>query len=399
VGKKDAQKAWQKGGIRQRGKTSWQVRIPRGLDANGKPRKDEYTVRGTREDAEAFQLTKLLELHQHTYVDPSQLTVSAFLDDWLRHCEARKLSPSTVRGYRGIVNCYIVPAIGKTKLQRLTTGDVQHMYDRASTKGRVRGEGDGLSNRTVFHIHRVLSTALNYAVALQYLQTNVARFAHPPKPEDREMQALDVEAVQKMLTALETWPDHRLRAIALIAIFTGLRRGELLGLRWQDVDLERGTVTVAQAAQYVKGEGVIFRQPKTHKSRRTIALPATAVEALKAHAAAQADEIALVGEGYVSQDLVFASADGSPMKPDTLSLAFRRFRVAQKLEVRFHDLRHTHATLMLKANVPLKVVSKRLGHSTAKLTIDTYMHVLEGMDTEAAESFDGLFVEKSSDEG
>ena len=202
MGQKSGQKVGQKDGIRQRGKTSWQVRIPRGLDANGKPRKDEYTVRGTREDAEAFQLQKLLELHQHTYVDPSQLTVGAFLDDWLRHCEARKLSPSTVRGFAGIVSCYIVPAVGKTKLQRLTTGDVQHMYDKASMTGRVRGEGDGLSNRTVFHIHRVLSTALNYAVALQYLQTNVARFAHPPKPEDREMQALDVDAVQKMLTAL-----------------------------------------------------------------------------------------------------------------------------------------------------------------------------------------------------
>lgn len=389
----------QKDGIRQRGKTSWQVRIPRGLDENGRPRKDEYTVRGTREDAEAFRLQKKLELHQHTYVDPSQLTVGAFLEDWLKHCEARKLSPSTIRGYRGVVDRYIVPAIGKTKLQRLISADVQRMYDKASLSGRVRGEGEGLSNRTVFQIHRVLSTALTYAVDLQYVQTNVARSTRPPRPEDREMNALDVGAVEEMLTALRSWPDPHLRAIVLLATFTGLRRGELLGLRWQDVDLEQGTVTVAQAAQFVKGQGVIFRRPKTHKSRRTIVLPATAVEALKAHAATQADEMDLVGDGYADRGLVFANADGGPMRPDTLSLAFRRFRVAQGLEVRFHDLRHTHATLMLKANVPLKVVSKRLGHSTAKLTLDTYMHVLEGMDTEAAESFEELFAEGSRGDG
>jgi len=388
----------QKDGIRQRGKTSWQVRIPRGLDEHGRPRKDEYTVRGTREDAEAFRMTKLLELHQHTYVDPTQLTVSAFLDSWLQHCEARKLSPSTIRGYRGIVSRYISPVVGKTRLQRLTTGDVQRMYDKASMSGRARGDGDGLSNRTVFHIHRVLSTALNYAVDLQYAQTNVARSARPPKPEDREMAVFDVDEVEKALTALETWPDKRLRAIVLVATFTGLRRGELLGLRWQDVDLEHGTVTVCQAAQYVKGQGVIFRQPKTNKSRRTISLPATAVEALKAHAAAQADEMDVVGEGYTDQGLVFANADGSPMRPDALSQAWCRFRVKQSLKVRLHGLRHTHATLMLKANVPLKVVSKRLGHSTAKLTLDTYMHVLEDMDAAAAESFEGLFAEQGHDD-
>src|SRR5665648_619279 len=132
---------------------------------------------------------------------------------------------------------------------------------------------------------------------------------------------------------------------------------------------------------------------KTSDSKRVT------VDALTAHAAAQADEMLLVDEGYVDQDLVFANPDGSPHKPDTVSLAFRRFRLAQGLEVRFHDLRHTHATLMLKAKVPLKVVSQRLGHSTAKLTLDTYMHVLEGMDTEAAASFEDLFSESSREDG
>ena len=128
-------------------------------------------------------------------------------------------------------------------------------------------------------------------------------------------------------------------------------------------------------------------------------MPATAVEALKTHAGVQGDEVALVGEGYIDQGLVFANADGSPMKPDTVSLAWRRFRIKQGLEVQLHDLRHTHATLMLKAKVPFKVVSQRLGHSTAKLTLDTYMHVLEGMDTEAAASFEGLFSESSREDG
>lgn len=390
----------QKDGIRQRGKTSQQVRIPRGLDEKGKPQKDEYTVRGTREDAAAFRIEKLHELNQNTYVDPSQLTVKMFLEDhWLRNCEARELSPATLRGYRGIVNLYIIPALGTMKLQRLTSGDVQRMYDKASLTGRTRGEGEGLSGRTVSHIHRVLSSALNFAVDLRYVQTNVAGHTRPPRPANTEMHALGVEDVGKMLTALETWPDARLRTIVLVATFTGLRRGELLALRWGDVDLEHGTVTVAQAAQYVKGQGVVFRRPKSYKSRRTIALPQTARDALKSHAAVQADEIALVGAGYVDQGLVFASADGTPLRPDTVSLAFRRFRLAQGLEIRFHDLRHTHATLMLKAKVPIKVVSQRLGHSTAKLTLDTYMHVLEGMDNEAAASFEELFAEKSHDEG
>lgn len=394
--------ARQKGGIRQRGKTSWQVRIPRGLDGNGRPRKDEYTVRGTREDAERFRIGKLHELGQGTYVDPSQLTVEQLLDEWLGNCEARKLSPSTLRGYRGVVDRYLVPAIGTVKVQRLTSGDVQRMYDKASLSGRVNGKkakGDGLSGQTVRHIHRVLGTALNYAVDLQYVQKNVAASTRPPQLEDREMHALDVGAVDKMLKTLETWPDKRLRTIVLLATFTGLRRGELLGLRWDDVDLANATLTVARSAQSVKGQGIVFRQPKTSKSRRTIAMPATAVHALKDHAGSQATEMALVGDGYADQGLVFAQANGSPLRPDTLSLAFRRFRLAHKLEIRFHDLRHTHASLMLKAHVPVKVVSQRLGHSTATLTLNTYAHVLENMDTEAATSFEQLFQGASRSDG
>src|SRR5665647_2737798 len=178
--------------------------------------------------------------------------------------------------------------------QEATGGTGRKGMVMSRLSGRVRGEGEGLSGRTVFHIHRILSTALNFAVDLRYVQTNVAGSARPPKPEEKEMHALDVSEVEKALEALKTWPDRRLRAIVLLATFTGLRRGELLALRWKDVDLEGGTVTVARAAQHVKGQGIVFRKPKTSKSRRTIALPQTAVDALTAHAAAQADEMLLV---------------------------------------------------------------------------------------------------------
>ena len=178
-------------------------------------------MRGT-EDAEAFQLQKLLQLHQHTYVDPSQPTVGAFLDDSLRHCEAREFSPSTVRGYRGMVSCYIVQAIGKTKTPATHHGRrAAHVRQGQHDRSR-QGRGRRLEQSDrVPHPPRALDRAqLRRRPTVPADQRRA--IAHPPRPEDREMRALDVDAVQKMLTALETWPDHRLRAIALIAIFTGL---------------------------------------------------------------------------------------------------------------------------------------------------------------------------------
>lgn len=375
-------------GIRKRG-NSWEVCIPLGYDEQAKRYRRSYvTVRGTRADAERRRRELLTAKENGTSVDPSRLTVSAYLTGWVQQCEARGLAPRTVEGYESIVKLYLTPRIGSVPLQKLAPAQIEKLYaDLLAT---------GLSDRTVLHAHRALHCALRRAVRLRLIPANPADAVDAPKPKRTEMHVLDVAGMNRLLRLLREGDDSLLHMAALVAVTTGLRRGELLALRWADVDLDAATVTVQRSLQKTKAAGLSFKEPKTARSRRTVTLPQRTVRELKAHRARQAQQRLLVGLGYNDLDLVFAQADGRPVDPDAISSAFSKFRDDNDFEVRFHDLRHTHATLMLNARQPLRLVADRLGHSTAVLTIDTYAHTLPGQDAEAAEQFDS-FLDETAD--
>ena len=303
----------------------------------------------------------------------------AFLERWLSDDAAVHVAPSTLARYRQIVG-RLTSLLGALRLQELRPAHVQDAYARLLD--------DSLAPRTVLHHHRVLHKALQQAVRWQVLARNPTDVVTPPRPEHAEMRALRPEEVRVLLAACE---DLDVRDVIHTAVTTGLRLGELLGLRWQDLDLDAGTATIARAAQYLPETGVTLRQPKTARGRRTIALSDETLRIFRAHRSRQVEHRFALGPAYQDQDLVFPAGDGAIQPPYRVSQAFRQLVGSTDLgHVRFHDLRHTAATLMLRAGVPTKIVSTRLGHATASLTLDTYSHVTVDMQREAASAIDDV---------
>lgn len=236
--------------------------------------------------------------------------------------------------------------------------------------------------------HRVLHRALEQAVRWQLIPRNPADAVEPPRARRPEIQALTEDQVRAMLEAAK---GTRYYTLLLLAVATGMRRGELLALRWQDVDLKAGRITVCRSLQYTKERGIFFKEPKNPGSRRTVEISPPVVEALRRHRKEQAGQKLALAPLYEDQDLVFEQGNGRPLFPDTITAWFPRVMERAGLpRVSFHALRHTHVTLLLKAGVPVRVVSDRVGHARVRITLDTYSHVLPGMQKDAAAKLDGI---------
>lgn len=375
-----------KGHIRQRGEKSWSVVICVGKDDHGKPRYKWHTVHGGIRKAQEERNKLLNELATGTYVEPSPMSVQKYLESWLVSYAQIKVASKTFERYKEIVDKHLIPALGEIPLCKLQPLDIQQYYSTALASGRKRG--GRLSAQTVLHHHRVLKHALRQAIRWRLLVHNPADAVEPPRPAEHEMQVLDETQTAVLLKAVE---DTSLHIPVLLAVTTGMRRGEILALRWADVDLNAGTLSVQQSAEQTKAGGIVFKQPKTRRSRRVVALPPIVTAALKKHRATQARARLQVGTEYKDHDLVCALWNGMPRSPGALTRAFIKLMPKLNLpRVRLHDLRHGHATLLLRQNIHPKIVSERLGHSTIGLTLDTYSHVIPGMQEEAAERIDSV---------
>jgi integrase len=373
-----------RGHIRQRGEKSWAVVLDVGRDSDGKRKQKWHSVRGSRKEAER-ELTRLLhEMNTGAYVEPTRLSVGAYLERWLADYARASVAPKTYERYAEIVRLHLVPALGHHRLAKLQPLHIQSYYGQALLSGRRDGRG-GLSAQTVVHHHRVLRKALQEAVRWLLLARNPADAVRPPRAPRREMPALDPSQTRQLLTAAR---ETRLDVPVLLAASTGMRRGEILGLLWRDVDFGRGTLSVRQSLEQVAGT-LSFKQPKTAKARRVVALPSMTVDALRQHKARQAEERLALGPAYEDSGLVCPGRDGRPWAPNRFSAAYVELaRTAGLPGIRFHDLRHTHATQLLRQGVHPKIVSERLGHSTIGITLDTYSHVLPGMQEDAAAKTD-----------
>lgn len=377
--------------IERRGDGRWLIRWEVGADgATGRKRKSKV-VKGTRREAEK-ELTRIkAELDQGTYFEATRETVSDYLERWLTDVAALKASDRSLVGYRLWIREFIIPRLGAIELARLQPMRVQQFYIEMLTNGRKKALPDGtkgLSSHSVLHIHRILRNALGQAVRWQLIPRNPCDAVEPPKLVEREMNATDEAGVAKLL---ENFRDTPLYVPVLLATHCGLRRGEILGLRWQDVDLDQGTLSVNQSAEVINGE-VRFKAPKTKKSRRTIALPLLVVQALKAHIVQQRGERLATGADYQESGLVVCKPDGRAWRPTAFTQSFRWHKAkTDAAHLRFHDLRHSHASILGKAGVPLATISRRLGHSQISTTANVYSHLLDGMDQEAARRIDRAF--------
>lgn len=376
------------GQVKQRSKGSWSIILYLGRDpVTGKKRQRWVTYHGSKKAAQAELARLVHEVNTGSFVEPSKLTVKEYLEKWLSDYAAAKVGAKTLERYNGIIHQHLIPSLGAVPLVRLQPLHIQGAYSAALTRGaRKDGRAGVLSKQTVLHHHRVLRLALKHAVRWQLVTRNVADAVEPPRPDAREVNGLDEARTASILTSAA---GTRLQIPILLAISTGLRRGEILALRWQDLDLRAGMLTVRRSLQETKQKGLTFKEPKSRRGRRSISMPSLAVELLEAHRDNQSQAKGKLGDAYQDTDLVCACEDGSVWAPSAFTSAFRALLRRRKIKgVRFHDLRHAHASQLQRAGVQPRVISERLGHSRVAFTLDTYSHLLPGMDNDAAQKTD-----------
>ena len=373
------------GSIRRRGKNSWELTIDLGHDADGKRRRKFVAFKGSKADADKKLRELVTALDKGMSLDTSKATVREFLERWMRDYVATNTAPSRKDGYGFIVRCHLIPSLGRILLDKLQPIHLQEYYARALSGGRSDGKG-GLSARTVQHHHRVLSEALSHAVKWGLITRNVAHAVDPPRPSRTEVAILIPVDVDKLLDVAEGTPYY---ALIFAALYSGLRRGELLGLRWSDVDLLMATISVSRSLQKLYGGEISVREPKSARSRRLIPMPPSLAILLRQHKEQQKEQKVIFGSMLRENDYVFAHPDGSPLDPTTVSHTFAKLaRKAGLSNIRFHDLRHAHASLMLRTGADPKVISERLGHSSIAITMDIYAHILPGLQEEAVIRFE-----------
>jgi integrase len=368
-----------RGHITKRGKDSYSIVISLGKDpATGKYRYQWVSVKGTKKDAEKRLSELLHQLDTGAFVNPGRTTLAEYLQRWLQEYAKPNLSPRGFERYESLARVHLIPRLGNIPLVQLTSEQLQKHYTLKAS--------EGLSPRSIRYHHVVLHKALETAVKWGLLARNVSDGVDVPHARQTEMRTWDEYEVTRFLEAAR---DTRYYALFHTALFTGMRRSELLALQWRDIDLHQ--ISVNRSLHQLRDGSYVFTQPKSVKSRRTIALSPSSVLTLSEHKEEQAGIRAMLGLPMRDDDLVFATHDGKPLRPNTVSRAWRALAAHAGLKViRLHDARHTHASLMLKQGVHPKIVQERLGHSSIQVTLDTYSHVAPGLQEAAAESFDRL---------
>lgn len=305
-------------------------------------------------------------------------TVERYADHWLSDVVAPRLRPATLSSYRETMRLHIAPTVGRIKLRSLTPAHVRRLLTERSASG--------LGPRSVQIIHGTLRTMLAEAMREELVERNVASVVRAPSITHVEVRPWSLDEAEVFLSSVS---DHRLYALFGVGVAVGLRKGELLALRWLDVDFETGLVHVRRSVQRLPGVGLVYGPPKSSRSRRTVPLPAASVRALRAHRARQAAETLALEPTWVDSGLVFTSTVGTVIEPRNLTRFFDELIVKSGVRrIRFHDLRHTCASLLLAQGVPARVVMDVLGHSQLAITTDLYSHVMPTALREAADAMD-----------
>jgi integrase len=376
--------------IRKRsGRRPFEARIEEGWKPgpDGLPRRSQRSRSfRTLREAERWVRDQLNDLQDGSYIEPSRDKLGTYLEEWLAAIRP-SIRPSAWASFESHVRIYLTPQLGHLQLQQLAATDVDLMTARLLS-GEDRGTRRPLSPTTVRRILVTLNSAVNYAVWKRKLDRNPVTAADRPRAARTEMKTWTADELGGFLDGAR---EHRLGHLFTVLATTGLRRGEALGLRWSDVDLDEGRLAVRQTLLAVNNH-MQFGEPKTHRSRRTVDLDASTVAVLKAHRKAQLEERAEAGLGRPRADaLIFTNRGGDPLHPNLVSRTFGKLvREVGLPTIRLHGLRHTHATLSLQAGVHVKIVSERLGHSSVVITLDTYSHAIPGLQRDAAEKVAAL---------
>lgn len=350
---------------------TWTFVIDVGRDEKNKRVQKWRRGFATKKAAEEAMQFELHERRSNTYIEKSVETVAQLLERWLETVARHKVKPTTLEDYRATIRKHLIPALGHVPVQALTSAMVQRFYSEKIDAG--------IGARTVQLCHLRLSQALTLAEREGIMNRNVCAVTEPPSAKAKRGRTWTAEEARRFLASAN---DDTLSPFWLLALATGLRRGELIGVRWQDIDLDRGTLSVKQTVRVLKGAPHI-QTPKTEAAFRTVKLSPEAVTALNDHRKSWLTR-KLAAREWDDGDLVFCTNGGKPLNPNNL---YRNYDAivakAGVPRIRIHDLRHTHATLLLAAGTPIRAVSERLGHAKTSITLDTYAHVLPDMQDHA----------------
>lgn len=333
------------------------------------------------------KLTEALEsINSGIFVDTKNITVKDYLLKWLKDYAENNVKYKTYVSYQGTVENHLIPNLGNYKLDKLNPSIIQNYYTSCINQ-------NNLSNTSILYNHKILKQAINQAIKWQILKSNPCDAVTPPRKNKPKLKTLTVDEIEKVLNFCE---NKHIYIVIFLALGTGMRRGEICGLKWVDVDLQKGMIYVQDSLQRKKGESPELASVKTDNSKRAIAIAISTLSYLKQIKKRQKTEKIFLGENYKDDDFVCAWEDGRPTSPDYVTNKFSKIIKALGLDgIRFHDLRHTHATFMLKADVHPKIVSERLGHSSVSITLDIYSHAMPTMQIEAAEKLEQAMFSKN----
>lgn len=360
-------------------------------------RKRKFVYGKTRKEVQEKLKTALHEQQQGTLVEhTSKQTLEQFLNDWLENSQRQSVRPRTFERYEEVVRLHVAPVLGSHQLQKLSAQHLQAFY--------ARKLDEGLSARTVGILHNLLHKALDTAMRWGLVTRNVCDLVSPPHAKGYEFKPLTVDEIHRLLKAAR---GHYMEALFSLALATGMRRGELMGLKWQDINFSTGTLQVRRTLVRVPtklkndGESYVEAEPKTQKSKRNITIAPFALDALRQHRVRQLEAKLKAGPAWKEHDYIFCTSVGTHVNPtrDILDQLKALLKDADLPDIRFHDLRHSAATLLLSVGVHPKVVQELLGHSNISMTMDVYSHVLPSMQQDAISRLDSTLRNFDGGEG
>ncbi|WP_458411461.1 tyrosine-type recombinase/integrase [Schinkia sp. CFF1] len=380
------------GNIEERGKNTYRLTVSGGYDGQGKRIKYRKTITvSSRRKAEKELAKFVAEVANGQFIQPVKQTLKEFAEFWLDTYAKKNLKVSTSHGYEQMLKTRVYPALGHIPLDKLKPLHLQQFYSNLQEDGtRLDGKKGGLSARTVKHYHNCISSILQDAVEWQVLSINIAHNVKPPKPTEVEADFYTEEEVKAILCVIKD-ENFKYYVLFSLAITTGLRKGELLGLEWSNIDFENKQLEVKKTIMYRHGIGVYEDTPKSKSSKRTLSLSDTEVSLLQKYKEFQDKQKEELNGIWQDHDKLFTQWDGKPLHPNTPNNTFKKILEKHNLPIKnFHTLRHTNITLLLANNVDLKTVISRAGHQDGTLTLNRYGHALKSKDRHAAEKMDQI---------
>lgn len=359
---------------------SWSFTLDLGRDPSTGKRK-QITRRGfdTKKEAELAAHQMEIEIENETFVRETDVLFKNFITDYLHIIAEPSVKASTFRGYKSVVEKRLIPKFGHMKLKDITPKIISSFYNELLK--------EGLTEEFIHYLHAILKNASQTAVDWKHIKNNFMNNVKAPKMKKKKVETWSIDECNQFLDRMREQKDH-IFMLYYLAIYTGMRRGELLGLKWGDVDFQKKRIYVQHSLYYISGQGLVLQTPKTSSGKRNISMADEIVNELQTYKLKKQEQLLKVGMKLSNEHFVISPFGGEPLNPNTIHKQFSYdIKLAGMKRIRFHDLRHTHATIMLEIGENSKVVSERLGHSNVSITLDKYSHVTPNIQDSSAENF------------